>query len=675
MTLDKPNTSDVENASTDGSPHVLVPETANRRIRQAFDRRVLPLVCCLYVLSYLDRGNIGNAKTAGAQEALNLSSSQWAWVLNSFYISYILFEWTTMFWKLFPAHIYVASLCLAWGAAAMSSGAARNMAELIVTRVFLGIFEATFGAGAPYFLSCIYKRGELGFRMSILLGMSPLANTFASSLAYGITHINGSLEPWRLLFIIEGAPTILFAPVVYFFMIDSPSTAKFLTEEERSFAVARLQVRDNSKQGVKWKQVLAGVLDYKNYVHAIMHFCCNFSFAALSNFLPTIVNSMGYDSITAQGLTAPAYFTAFLLCILAAFVSDRYGSRGFIVAGFGAMGAVGYGLLAGVQDMDRTGPRYAGVWLAACGIFPALSINVTWLLNNQGGDSKRGAGLAILLIIGQCSSLISSTVFPSEDAPFFTTGCAIGCGMSGLIVVLALGMHFALARENKQRFQHSIHVTALPRVFQDALKGGLEEGSWHDGDGIFQVLPQPLCTLLQRATKDLPLFKPRSLEPFSISEVDLGDSGWCTLHPYNLWDNEVASAPLKHRGWVIQERLLSPRVVHFGRRQLAWKCLKLQELQMDVTGTTLWETGNPRISHMRIGSKDPIEPESRRAWNLLVKQYSRSKLTNPGDKLVAFSGIAKRIAVQRQDEYVAGFWKSALMIDLPWMKLQPGGCE
>jgi MFS family permease len=76
------------------------------------------------------------------------------------------------------------------------------MAELVVTRVFLGIFEATFGAGAPYFLSCIYKRSELGLRMSILLGMSPLANTFASSLAYGITHITGSLEPWRWLFII-----------------------------------------------------------------------------------------------------------------------------------------------------------------------------------------------------------------------------------------------------------------------------------------------------------------------------------------------------------------------------------------------------------------------------------------------------------------------------------------
>jgi MFS family permease len=76
------------------------------------------------------------------------------------------------------------------------------MAELVVCRAFLGIFEAAFGAGAPYFLSLFYKRRELGFRVSLLLGMSPLANCFASALAFGITHIQGNLESWRYLFII-----------------------------------------------------------------------------------------------------------------------------------------------------------------------------------------------------------------------------------------------------------------------------------------------------------------------------------------------------------------------------------------------------------------------------------------------------------------------------------------
>lgn len=84
----------------------------------------------------------------------------------------------------------------------MCAGAVQNMAGLVVCRCFLGIFEAAFGAGAPYFLSLFYQRHELGFRISLLLGMSPVANCFASALAYGITHIKHSIAAWRYLFII-----------------------------------------------------------------------------------------------------------------------------------------------------------------------------------------------------------------------------------------------------------------------------------------------------------------------------------------------------------------------------------------------------------------------------------------------------------------------------------------
>jgi MFS family permease len=215
---------------------------------------------------------------------------------------------------------------------------------------------------------------------------------------------------------IEGAPTILFGAVVYFFLADSPGTAYFLDEEDQTQAVERLQTIDRTaKSKVKWSQIFAGLTDYQNYVHALIHFCCNYSFAGLSNFLPVIVKDMGYSSINAQGLTAPAYFASFLCCVLAAWISDRYGKRGYVISGFAALGAVGYLLLAAVQDETKTGVRYAGVWLAVCGVFPALSINVTWLLNNQGGDSKKGAGLAVLATFGQCSSFLSSAMFPSTD--------------------------------------------------------------------------------------------------------------------------------------------------------------------------------------------------------------------------------------------------------------------
>lgn len=215
----------------------------------------------------------------------------------------------------------------------------------------------------------------------------------------------------------EGAPTVAFALLVFFFLPDSPGTAKFLTEEERANSVSRLETVDTTaKSKVSWKQIAAGLTDYQHYVHTLIHFSCNYSFAGLSNFLPTLVRDMGYSSVDAQGLTAPAYFTSFLLCVFAAWVSDRYGKRGFVVAGFASVGTIGYLLLAVIEDETKTSVRYAAIWLAVCGIFPALSINMTWPLNNQGGDSKKGAGLGLLATFGQWSSFVSSALFPETDA-------------------------------------------------------------------------------------------------------------------------------------------------------------------------------------------------------------------------------------------------------------------
>jgi hypothetical protein len=192
-------------------------------------------------------------------------------------------------------------------------------------------------------------------------------------------HILSHIKPsWLTIPPLEGLPTVLFSPVVFFLLPDSAGTAKFLNEQEQTEAVERLQHVDRTaKSKVNWTQFLAGVLDYRNVVHMLIHFCCNYSFAGLSNFLPTILKGMGYSSIDAQGLTAPVYLASFLLCVAVAFASDRYGQRGIIIAAFATMGCIGYLLLAIIEDKHATGARYCGVWLAVCGIFPALSINVS----------------------------------------------------------------------------------------------------------------------------------------------------------------------------------------------------------------------------------------------------------------------------------------------------------
>jgi len=133
-------------------------------------------------------------------------------------------------------------------------------------RFFMGLTEAGYGPGIPYLLSFFYLRHELGFRCGIFLSAAPLANTFAGALAYGITSGHSSIANWRVLFLVEGLPTIVMAVVAFFFLPDSPEKARFLNEDDKRVAKSRgiRQVGNSKRVGeIDWKDMGAGLLDLK----------------------------------------------------------------------------------------------------------------------------------------------------------------------------------------------------------------------------------------------------------------------------------------------------------------------------------------------------------------------------------------------------------------------------
>lgn len=94
------------------------------------------------------------------------------WALTAFYISYIVFEWMSLLWRVIPAHIYISMLVLTWGITASLQSIAISYPMLIVLRLILGIGEAGF-TGIPFYLSFFFKRHELAFRTAIFIsGMS-----------------------------------------------------------------------------------------------------------------------------------------------------------------------------------------------------------------------------------------------------------------------------------------------------------------------------------------------------------------------------------------------------------------------------------------------------------------------------------------------------------------------
>ncbi|KAK4232545.1 major facilitator superfamily transporter [Podospora fimiseda] len=457
---------------------IIIPPSPKKEkhLRRKFDRVLMPLVFCSYLLAFLDRSNIGNASTAGMSSELNLTDGKFQWLLTVFYIPYIIFEVLAVMWKLVPPHIWAASTVMIWGLASTLQATATNWEGLMACRWFLAMAEAGFAPGVPYLLSFFYKRKELGLRIGVFLSAAPLATTFAGALAYGITSSHTtSISPWRLLFLVEGAPTLLLSVILFFYLPDSPDTAKFLTEEEKEIAKTRA-ILQSGKEGkarlgsLDTQEIFAAFESIQTVIPALMYFSCNVSFSSLPVFLPVILNSMGFDRIQAQGLTAPPYFLAFLICIASTWLGDRIQQRGYIIITLSVTAGIGYVLLATREEVSV---RYIGVFLAAAGVFPAIANILPWTLNNQGSDTKRGIGIAILNIVGQCGPLLGTRLFGEEGKPFYFGGMGVCAGFMFFNAGLAGGLRWYFVGKNR----------GLEEVERGGGEGG-EEGGMGEREGV-----------------------------------------------------------------------------------------------------------------------------------------------------------------------------------------------
>ncbi|KAM0250001.1 hypothetical protein ACHAQJ_008806 [Trichoderma viride] len=433
-------------------------------VRRKFDRKLVLFVALLYMLSFLDRSNIGNARIAGMDEDLQSDPPRddwYEWALMSFYIAYIAFEWMSLLWKVIPAHIYVSVLVLTWGLTASLQAIAVSYPMLITLRVLLGIGEAGF-TGVPFYLSFFYKRQELAFRTAMFISAAPLATSFASTLAWVIVKVGqfSPITPWRLLFLIEGFPSVIVSVIAWSVIPDSPQTAHYLTKREKK--VARLRLRreipstssssskaNKESAGLKAREILSVLRDPIAWITPAMFFLTNMAYSSLPVFLPKILTEMGHDSLTAQALSAPPYLLAFIIVLFTAHMSDRLATRTTPIVFHALSSSFGYAILALSQALHIP-PflRYLAVYPAAIGFFNVVTLIIAWNINNQANQSRQGGGFALMQVIGQCGPLIGTRLYPHRDAPYYTHGMRT-CALAMLgVAILAVLLRFYLKHQN-----------------------------------------------------------------------------------------------------------------------------------------------------------------------------------------------------------------------------------
>ncbi|KAK5137597.1 hypothetical protein LTR08_007892 [Meristemomyces frigidus] len=370
----------------------------DKRLVRKLDLKLIPWLTILYLASFLDRTAIGNAKIVGLLTDLHMSSGQYNAALSLFFVS------------LFP--------------------------------------------GVNYYLSCWYKRSELGIRAAIFFSAAALAGSFGGLLAAGIAKMNGvgGKPGWAWIFILEGLLTILIGIASYWLVHDFPDDAKFLSVADRQRVMRRLKADSQSSaehEDFKMAYFWASVKDWKTWAFATIYMGCDGALYAFALFLPTIIAELGYSSTTANLLSVPPYAAAAALTVFIGWLADRTQQRGWCNVGVSLLGIAGFSMLLGSSSPAC---KYVGTFFGALGIYPCVANTITWAANNTEGVYKRGVTIGFVIGWGNLNGVMSSNVYRAQDKPNYRPGHAV---VLAYMVIFLLGgslaTHFGLVAENKKK--------------------------------------------------------------------------------------------------------------------------------------------------------------------------------------------------------------------------------
>ncbi|KAI5247101.1 putative MFS transporter [Aureobasidium subglaciale] len=468
---------DAESGSLNQQAYTRGGSAEDKSLVRKQDLRILPISCGIYLLCYLDRSNIGNAKVLNASthndllSETNMTAYQYTIALMVFLIAYMVFEVpSNYFLKRLSPSKWIAFLMFSWSVMTMGLGGVHNFAGVTALRFLLGVFEAGLFPGLVYYLSKShdihwekatqltdvafwYRTDERSIRVAFILASATLAGAFGGAIAYGVGHMNGTggLSAFRWLFILEGLPSLLSAPLVWFFLPDYPETVKWLSPEEKALAAERLKYEGShgDSKSMTWQDAKITLTDWRLYAHYAIYFGISTPFSSLSLFTPTITAGLGFKDLTAQLMTVPPYAVAYVVTLLVSWSADHFDARALHSAIFATVGAIGF-LASAVLPPDAYNARYGCLIVAAAGSFSCIPPLLGWLSSNLHSTAAAGLAIALNISFGAPGQITGVWIYKAEEKKKgYPTGHWVNAGLLFFVAAGCISLLFFYKFKNR----------------------------------------------------------------------------------------------------------------------------------------------------------------------------------------------------------------------------------
>ena len=310
--------------------------------------------------------------------------------------------------------------------------------------------------GISYYLSRWYRRSELAFRLAMYISMAPLAGAFGGLLASGILTLDhfGSLHTWQMIFAIEGIITMGLGLVGFITLTDRPETARWLSPEEKTLAITRIQSERVTTTEVLDKldvpKTLRGILSPVSLTTSVIFLLNNITVQGLAFFAPTIVQTIYPDStvITQQLYTVPPYIVGTFFTLVFPFLSWRWDIRMIFFVACPPLMVAGY-----IMFLASTSPmvRYGATFLIASGAFSLGAICNANSSNNVVSDTARSSAIGTTVMIGNVGGLIATWSFLPFDAPDYPIGNGLNLATSTTTIIVGSSLWLWMRWDNARR--------------------------------------------------------------------------------------------------------------------------------------------------------------------------------------------------------------------------------
>ncbi|WP_378955202.1 MFS transporter [Pelosinus sp. sgz500959] len=298
-----------------------------KQLAQSRWMKLIPLAFITYSLAYLDRANYSFGAASGLARDLNITASASSLLGALFFLGYFFFQ--------IPGALYAENrsakklvfwTLILWGGLATATGMVNDISVLYVIRFMLGVVESVVMPAMLVFLSHWFTKKERSRANTFLILGNPITVLWMSIVSGYLVNSFG----WRMMFIIEGLPSIIWAGIWWMMVTDHPKDAKWLTTtEKKDLEEALLEEQKGLKPVKNYKEAFKSP---KVITLAFQYFFWSIGVYGFVMWLPSIIKSASNMDIVAAGwLSSVPYALAALLMVIVSYYSDRTQNRkGFV---------------------------------------------------------------------------------------------------------------------------------------------------------------------------------------------------------------------------------------------------------------------------------------------------------------------------------------------------------